>query len=39
MSRKHRSKHARVVQDVMRDAYDAGAVDKRGIDACDVIPV
>jgi len=29
MTRKYRSKHARVVHDVMRDAYDAGAVDKR----------
>jgi putative transcriptional regulator len=29
MSKKYRSKHARVVHDVMRDAYDAGAVDKR----------
>jgi putative transcriptional regulator len=29
MTKKYRSKHARVVHDVMRDAYDAGAVDKR----------
>jgi putative transcriptional regulator len=29
MTRKYRSKHARVVHEVIRDAYDAGAVDKR----------
>jgi putative transcriptional regulator len=29
MTRKYKSKHARVVHDIMRDANDAGAVDKR----------